>query len=52
MGRDYHICCTIALSMPVHLITFPNLFPIGYQHCANDGFCFTVRGFVLFCFVL
>jgi hypothetical protein len=40
MGKDYHIFCTIALSMPVYSTTSFSLVSIIYQHCANDGFLF------------
>lgn len=38
MGRDYHIFCSIALSMPYYLTTNFNILLTVYQHCAKEGF--------------
>ena len=40
MGRDYHIFCTIAPSMPFYLTTSIALISIIYQLCAKDGLYF------------
>ena len=37
MGRDYHIFCSIALSMPYYLTTNFNILLTVYQHCAKEG---------------
>ncbi|ADY12843.1 hypothetical protein SpiBuddy_1018 [Sphaerochaeta globosa str. Buddy] len=42
MGRDYHIFCSIALSMPYYLTTNFNILLTVYQHCAKEGLFFLV----------
>jgi hypothetical protein len=44
MGRDYHIFCSIALSMPYYLTTNFNILLTVYQHCAKEGFLNKYRG--------
>jgi len=38
MCRNYHIFCTIVLSMLLDTNTLSNNLSIIYQLCANDGF--------------